>query len=94
MGLKKTDNGYIFQSGPYTDKSLDEVLEDWGGRGWLLSYAVCAYSREDSAIIQRELKRWYINDQRSVLAECKVCGDGIPHNAGGCVLCQSAELEA
>ena len=97
MGLKKVGDEYFFQSGKYEGKSLGVVLDDYDGRGWVIHYALYSgfrkLSDEDTAIVQRELERWYINNGRTALAECKVCGEAVPHNFNGCVACQLAELE-
>lgn len=97
MGLEKHGDKYIFQSGKYEGVSLGNVLNQYEGRGWLIDYALYSgfklVSEADAAIIEKELARFYINDARQVLAECRCCGAAVPHNRDGCVTCQLAKLE-
>lgn len=61
-GLKKRNGKYYFQDGPYSSWSLDEVVADYGGRGWLLE-VTCGkgmYPKEDRDMIQKAYDAWYI----------------------------------
>ena len=98
MSLEKRDDGkQYFLSGKYEGVSLDEVLSQLDGRGWIINHVLYSgfklFSDADAVIIERALNRRYINSQPSVLAECLVCGEAVPHNHHGCVLCQLAALE-
>ncbi len=85
------DSENIFNGGCYGGQTLKEVVNDYGGRGWLIEYAMCALSVEDVGIIKTALDDYY-EAANAFVAWCPLCECSTRHIAAlGCLDCQEAE---